>query len=214
MCCRPRRESAQPPTTRTTCGHANGPRTESRDRRNRTRTSVPADPPSRTDLLTTTGRSSDSRVCATAAFSEMPAGHCPRTSQWLERSRTGSPGRGAARIQRRGRPGIAPEFPVCPEKPTGFLGPPATLAESNGHGRGVNQRDVGSVTGTGFQRASNDGKVCGSRSVAPRICTGCDAASRTIYPRGTNVNPDPMRTRKSCSEKYLDSLKPLSPARR
>ena len=98
-------------------------------------------------VLLDAGRSSDSQArtgCCLLATARHPAsrdaqaggngfssaGPCP-----LARGR-----RGAAWSQRRGRPGIAPEFPVCPPHENRVDGPPESEGECNGRAARVNLR--------------------------------------------------------------------------
>ena len=77
------------------------------------------------------GRSSDSQAqptaCLLASRTEIPCG-----SQWPDNSRPLFPTWKVAWIQRRGRPGIAPEFPVCPSIAAANGRPPDSMAESIG----------------------------------------------------------------------------------
>ena len=54
-----------------------------------------------------------------------------------------------ARTQRRGRPGITPEFPVCRSEAAAAARPPESVAECTDHGDSVNQiscrRPIGMV---------------------------------------------------------------------
>jgi hypothetical protein len=61
-----------------------------------------------------------------------------RGPQWLETAGLD------AWSQRRGRPGITPEFPVCPWKKEFFSGPPDSAAESTGCAGAVKQTGLAS----------------------------------------------------------------------
>ena len=68
--------------------------------------------------------------------------------QWLERNRLSLPGLAEpaskiARTQRRGRPGIAPEFPVCRRKAAAFPGHQARVGECTGDAGHVKPRRPG-----------------------------------------------------------------------
>ena len=78
-----------------------------------------------------------------------------------------------ARSQRRGRPGIAPEFPVC--RPTRAFARPATRVDWQSVGVAVALSTIRRVRPppAGFPaRRRERGKPCGSRVTAPRNCDG------------------------------------------
>jgi hypothetical protein len=97
---------------------------------------VPVMPPSQNHaLLSNTGRSSDSRARPVAAFS--PAGRsggrqAMAHSQPVSLRRLSVTASGIARTQRRGRPGITPEFPVCRPEQLLAVGHQARVAECTG----------------------------------------------------------------------------------
>jgi hypothetical protein len=97
-----------------------------------TRRPCPCDRPrSRHALLMNAGRSSDSQAQPTACLLASRTAS-PFRSQWPDNSRPLFPVWEFAWIQRRGRPGIAPEFPVCRSFTAANDRPPDSMAECIG----------------------------------------------------------------------------------
>jgi len=90
-----------------------------------------------------------------------------------------SPGSKIARTQRRGRPGITPEFPVCRRKAAAFSRPPASLAECTDRAEAVNRAGPFGRGRKVCQAALSGGKPCGSYGLLARSGDGCTRPRRT-----------------------------------
>ena len=165
---------------------------------------VPAIPPSRSGRLLTLVGLLTPRLGRLHAFSRPP-----RKPQWREAADLD------AWSQRRGRPGFAPEFPVCREKGASFARPPRSVAECSGCAeavkprRGRPARPQGLPAGVGG--VSNlDGRGSTARRTLPVVRTS---------PTGlTHVDRAAFFTQRAATKhrgkKASKDLKPLSPSRR
>jgi len=178
---------------------------------------VPAIPPSRSGKLQTSGRSSDSRARAIARLLAAPATPEGMTwRQWPECDRPLSrtwafPGPKIARTQRRGRPGFAPEFPVCRRKAAAFSRPPEShrsvpigrrLSTVRGHPAKAARSAMG---------RRSTGKPCGSCGLPARSSDGCTGPRRRRPTGGAHGSLCPTRTLPGPRKKTLNTAQAVAP---
>jgi len=167
---------------------------------------VPAVLPSQFGLLSNTGRSSDSQAPPAACLLATEALAPPAMAR-ISRLRRLVTAAGPSR----NRTGV----PCLPVARSSCGGPPESLND-NVAGRCPVSIERGAVRPTGKHQhgRSSRVKLCRSGEQNARNSEGCAGGDRTGRTGEIPVTFYPTRSRKSCSEKYLDALKPLSLIRR